>query len=113
MKDFIFVKLFFGSWIIIMCIMIAMPFEECEVIPMTYSTEWFDTEIEVLFNDGTKANYKIDVYETTDNIRVNNGNLSYTKCTKATGGVVAFNMQLASFVKSYTIIRKDFKKITN
>lgn len=76
------------------------------------TTEWFETEIEVQFNDGTKQNYKIDVYENLDNIKVNSGDLSYTKCTKKTGGIVAYKVELASFVKNYIVLRSDFKTKT-
>jgi hypothetical protein len=76
------------------------------------TTEWFNTEIEVRFNDGTKQNYKIDVYKNLDNIKVNDGDLSYIKCTKKTGGTVAYKVELASFVKNYIVVSSEFKTKT-
>jgi hypothetical protein len=86
--------------------------EDRNYVYVPNNTEWFDTEIEVRFNDGTKQNYKIDVYEKLDNIKVNAGDLSYTKCTKKTGGVVAYKVELASFVKNYIVVRSEFKTKT-
>lgn len=75
------------------------------------TTQWFESEIQLNFKDGTSQIYNIDVYESYDNIELRNGNFSYWKCTKETGGVVSKNVQLASYVKSYKVLKSEFKII--
>ena len=70
------------------------------------------TEIDVFFNDGTKQNFKNDVYENISNIKLDRGDLSYVKCAKQRDGMIAIEVDLASFVKSYVVLKSTPKRIS-
>ncbi len=87
-------------------------FHDNQQIYLPCTAEWVTTVVEVHFNDGSKQRYKIDVHESIDNIRIKDGNLSYMKSTKKVTGVVAYTVELASFVKKYIVLKSEFKKIS-
>lgn len=102
--------------VLAICFLFSLPFywhydlnKRDKIASESIKVEWMETEIEVNFTDGTSQNYKIDVYENLDNIRVEDGNLSYKKSTKRSGGIVAYKVDLASFVKSFKIVSKKHK----
>ena len=77
-----------------------------------YSTSWIETTIKVTYQDNETDTFNIDVYKTLDNIRIEDGNLSYQKSTKRVGGVVAKRIKLASYVKSFRVLRTKHRTKT-
>lgn len=78
-----------------------------------FSTSWYEDSVQVNYQNGSIDTIIIDVYERADNMKVENGNLSYWKATKETGGTVAYVVKLSSYVRSFKILNSELKSKTN
>lgn len=71
---------------------------------------YYETEIQYQFTDGTTKTEKINVYEFKDNIFLQNGNLQYQKIHLEGGMYLASKVTIASYVKTYSILKQDKKE---
>lgn len=78
----------------------------------TYTTSWYESNVQINYQNGIVDTILIDVYERPDNIKIEYGNLSYWKSTKETGGTVARVIELASYVRSYKVLHSELKMKT-
>jgi hypothetical protein len=77
----------------------------------SYSIVWYDTRIEVLFNDGYTDTFNLQVYDRPDNFFLEKGDLSYWKPSGATGGAVAGKTTIGSFVITYKVLSSEKRQI--
>lgn len=76
------------------------------------TTSWYESKVQINYQNGAVDTVSIDVYENLDNIKIENGNLSYWKATKKTGGTVSYVVHLASYVRSFKVLNIKYKHIT-
>lgn len=71
---------------------------------------YFETTIEVLYNDGYTDTVNVRVYDRPDNFELVKGDLSYWKPTGQTGGAVAGKTTIGSFVLTYKVLSSIIKQ---
>lgn len=70
---------------------------------------WYENKIQINYQNGSVDTIIIDVYERPDNIKVENGNLSYWKSTKGSGMFAGYVVNQASYVRSFKILKSEIK----
>lgn len=67
-------------------------------------TVWYAVKIEVTYLNDKTEQFDLEVYDSPANIRLFKGDVTYSKTTKKTGGVVSVGATAASYVRSFRII---------
>lgn len=70
---------------------------------------WYESNVQIFYQNGSVDTVKIDVYENLDNIKIENGNMTYQKATKETGGTVAYMVKLSSYVRNFKVLSSELK----
>jgi hypothetical protein len=97
-----------GLCILSFLLMIYIPLsaykKSIEYRPPLPATVWHDVKIEVTYQKEGKDTFNLEVYDTPFNIYLKNGDITYYKTTKQSGGIVSNTVTLCSFVRSFRIL---------
>ncbi len=75
-----------------------IPIEKSDMI-------WYESSVQVNYQNGTIDTVEIDISDYPNNIKLDNGDLSYFKPTKRFSGASAGKSTIGSYVRSFKILK--------